>query len=386
MIQDSVELLGFMFLIVAFARVLEERFAFIKKISSAVVCTLLGILLANIGVIPHSSDVGRGVFEYAIPYSIVLVILSSRLGDLKRAGLPLVLSFLLAGLGSFVGAIVASLIFVGRLGPETWKLGGIFAGAFWGGGMNFAAVGQGLEVTPSLFAAATVADNLSTVPWMLAQVGLVTFLTPYYRKLAAAGEGVGPDALPVDEDALRSAWTKAELNIRDMALLAAVPLYFLYIARWLGEAESFGFITDVPEVLWLTTFAIIAAQIPAVQRLRGAAPLSYFALHLFFIALGASSNVGDVVTAGPSLFLFMILIIAVHALVVYGMGFLLRFDLPSLTIASQASVGGPGSALALGMALKWPTLVTPGIIIGIFGYAVGNYLGFATAYLLRSIL
>ena len=68
------------------------------------------------------------------------------------------------------------------------------------------------------------------------------------------------------------------------------------------------------------------------------------------------------------------------------MAFSQRLDLPTLTIASQAAIGGPGSALALGMAMRWNALVTPGIIVGIFGYGVGNYLGFATAYLLRQLL
>jgi uncharacterized membrane protein len=65
---------------------------------------------------------------------------------------------------------------------------------------------------------------------------------------------------------------------------------------------------------------------------------------------------------------------------------LLRRDLATITIASQAAVGGPGSALALSMSMKWPSLVTPGIIVGIFGYAMGNYIGFACAYVTRALL
>jgi len=372
-IQDPVALLAFMFLVVAFARLLETRFAFVQKISSAVVCTLLGILLANIGVIPHTSDVHTGVSTYAVPYAIVLVILSSRLKDLKKAGWPLVLCFGLAGAGTFVGAMTASLLFGSSLGDETWKLGGTFAGAFWGGGMNFAAVGQALEMTPSLYAAAFVVDNLSTVPWMLTQVGLVAILGAYYRTSERTMSPEGSD------DEIRKAWTETTVTISDLAWLAALPLAFLWLAERLGAGGPF-------QVLFLTTCALVAAQLPWVHRLKGAAVLSYFALHLFFIVIGAVSDIGEVVTAGPMLFVYMLTIIAVHALFVYGIGYLVHLDLPSLTIASQAAVGGPGSALALGMAMKWGPLVTPGIIVGIFGYGVGNYLGFATAYLLRSLL
>jgi uncharacterized membrane protein len=371
-----------MFLVVAFARGLEHRFKVVEKISSAVVCTLLGITLANIGIIPHDSIIHKGVYSLAVPYAIVLVILSSRLADLKKAGSRLIICYGLAALGSFVGAFVASLIFNARLGEETWKLGGTFAGAFVGGGMNFAAVGQGLEMTPSLFAAAFVADNLSTVPWLLTQVGLFTLLGPFYRAHMKKSPITEDSTDTPDESSNpRKFWTTSEINIRDLALLAAFPLAALWVAQTLAPYAPW-----LPEVLCLTTLALIFAQLPFVQKLKGAAVLSYFALHLFFIVIGATSNVREVIKAGPYLFAYMILILSIHAVILYGIGWLLRMDLPTISVASQATVGGPGSALALSMAMKWTTLVTPGIIVGIFGYALGNYIGFTCAYMLRGVL
>jgi uncharacterized membrane protein len=379
MIEHPLALLSFMFLVVALARFLENRFEIIKKISSAVVCTLLGITLANIGLIPKTSVIHEGVYDIAVPFTIVLVILASRLSDLKRAGWRLVACYGLAAAGSFVGAFVASLIFHSILGPETWILGGTFAGAFVGGGMNFAAVGRGLEMSPDLFAAAFVADNLSTVPYLLAQVGLFALLAPYYRKLAASNGAAGEEEK--EEEDPRKFWTSTTISITDLALLSALPLGILWLARVLMPLVP-GF----PEILWITTLALIAAQLPAMRKLKGAAVLSYFSLHLFFIVIGANSDISEVIKAGVSIFIYMILILVIHALFVYGIGWLLRADLPTILVASQAAVGGPGSSLALAMAMKWKTLVTPGIIIGIFGYAVGNYIGFACAYVLRGVL
>ncbi len=379
MIQDPLALLAFMFLVIAFARALESRFQFVEKISSAVVCTLLGIALANLGVIPHDSEIHRGVYAYAVPYAIVLVIMSSRLSDLKKAGSRLIICYGLAVVGSFVGAFLASLLFSSWLGPETWKLGGTFAGAFVGGGMNFAAVGQGLEITPSLFAAAAVADNLSTVPWLLTQVGLFGLLHRFYRP--GAESAVGEAVAETPQENIREKWTTTATTIFDIAVLAAFPLGALWLSQLLSPL-----IPGFPEVLWLTTLAIVAAQLPFARRLKGAAMLSYFALHLFFIVIGASSIVSEVLKAGPGLFLYMILILVLHGLFLYGTGWLLGMDLPTITIASQSTVGGPGSALAVSMAMKWGNLATPGIIVGIFGYAIGNYIGFACAYLLRGFL
>ena len=385
MIENPLLLLAFMFAVVAFTRELEERVKFIQRISSAVVCTLLGIALANLGVIPHTSPTHQAVFTFAVPYAIVLVIIGTDMKDLARAGRPMIIAYLFAGLGSFLGGLVGGVFMNAWVGPETWKLSGAFAGAFAGGGMNFAAVGQGLELDPSTFAAAAVADNLSTVPYLLAQVALVGVLGPVFlRRLGEPGAEVGPTAgvsssgNDGSSTQLRRAWTVAEMSITDISILAGLPLATLWIARRLGDV-----VPGIPEVLWLTTIALIIGQMPITRKLRGAQVVSYFALHIFFIVLGAASVIAEVVEAGAPIFAFMIAIILAHMLVVYGLGWLARLDLPTVSVASQAAVGGPGSALALSMAMKWSRLVTPGVIVGIFGYALGNYLGFACAYLVR---
>ena len=288
MIQHPLALLAFMCLVIAFARALERTFKVIEKISSAVVCTLLGILLSNVGIIPHESVINEAVYTYGVPYAIVLIVLASNLRDLRVAGGPIVVCFLFAVAGSFVGSLVAGVLFEDTLGPETWKLAGQFAGAFAGGGMNFAAVGRGLETSPSLFAASAVVDNLSTVPWMLTQVGLTVVLARFYPPLgqgaltrkAVVAPATSPADESVDED-VRRTWTHTELSITDLAILAALPLG----GMWLAERLS-PLLPGFPQVLWLTTLSLLAAQVPAIQRLKGAAVLSYFALHLFFIVIG----------------------------------------------------------------------------------------------------
>lgn len=388
MIREPVLVLAFMLAVVAFARWLEERYEAIRKISSAVVCTLLGITLANVGVIEHTGPVHQGVFTFAIPYAIVLVIMGTQLRELAAAGRPLLVAYLAACVGSLIGGFVAGISMSGWVGAETWKLAGAFSAAFAGGGMNFAAVGQGLDTDPSTFAAAALADNLSTVPYLLLQVWLAGILASMFlrrTKLAGAWARTGGDAAAegeaVDEDAMRRRWTDSDMSITDLAILGALPLLALWLARILN-----GIWPLIPEVLWLTTMALIVAQLPWVRKLRGAEVLSYFALHIFFIVLGAASELGRVFEAGAPIFTFMIAIMAVHVVVAYGIGWLLRVDLPTVSIASQAAIGGPGSALAIGMAMKWHRLVAPAVIVGIFGYALGNYLGFACAWLVRVLV
>jgi uncharacterized membrane protein len=375
MIQEPLALLSFFCAIVLGARWLESKFAFVQKISSAVVCTLLGIALSNAGVIPSDSSVHAGILTYAVPYAIVLVVISSNLRDLRFAGARMMGAFGLATLGAFVGGVAGGVLFTGVVGPETWKLAGAFSGSFVGGGMNFIAVGRGLQTQSGIFAAASVADNLSTVPFMLTQIWLFGILARYYPEPAPADPlaATGPTS-----DEVRVRWTEGSFGISDLTALFGLPLLSMYVARRLAPL-----IPGFPDVLWLTTFAIILAQIPIVQRIRGGAMVSYFAMHLFFIVFGAKSLLSEVIRSGPMLFAFMLAIIAIQSVIAYGLGRFFRLDLPTISIAAQAAVGGPGSALPLALTMKWGHLATPGVIAGIFGYAIGNYVGFGVAYAVR---
>ncbi len=407
MLRDPLLVVALMLAVVAFARWLEERYEVVRKISSAVVCTMLGIVLANVGVIEHDGPAHGAVYTFAIPYAIVLVIMGTHMKELAHAGKPLLIAYLAACGGSFAGGAFAGVAMAEWVGPETWKLSGAFAAAFAGGGMNFAAVGQGLEVEPSTFAAAALADNMSTVPYLLFQVWLAGILAAMFRRRC----GPGVAAIPTDpsgekdreaqEEAMRRRWTDTDISITDFAVLGSLPLAALWLARLVNEAfgellasmseasAGYGivkFLSEVPDVLWLTTIALVVAQLPWVRKLRGAEVLSYFALHIFFIVLGAASDLATIVDAGVPIFSFMIVILVVHVVVAYGLGWLLRVDLPTVSIASQAAIGGPGSALAVGMAMKWHKLVPPAVIVGIFGYALGNYLGFVCARAVNAML
>jgi len=74
--------------------------------------------------------------------------------------------------------------------------------------------------------------------------------------------------------------------------------------------------------------------------------------------------------------------VAVHMAVVVAVGGLFRFDLAELVIASNACVGGPSSAGPIAAARGWSELVTPGILCGAFGNAIGTFIGVGlTAFL-----
>ena len=156
-------------------------------------------------------------------------------------------------------------------------------------------------------------------------------------------------------------------------------------ALWLSQFFSSLF-PMIPAVLWLSTFALVAAQIRPLRALPGSAMLGNYMLLLFITCNGARSVVANIIQMGPSIFYFASAALVVHAVVIFGLGRLLKLDLPTLVIASSANIGSPVSAIAVASGRGYTDLILPGVAVGLVGYAVGNYVGIAVGALARSFL
>jgi uncharacterized membrane protein len=142
----------------------------------------------------------------------------------------------------------------------------------------------------------------------------------------------------------------------------------------------------VPSVVWLTTYTLAVAQLPPVRRLQGSLHLGTLALNLFFVVIGIGSRVAEILAVGLEVFYFTAAVVLIHGLVVFGAARLARLDVETTAVASQAAVGGPSTAMALAIARRRPGLALPGLMVGLLGYAVGNYLGLAVAYAVRGLI
>ncbi len=63
-----------------------------------------------------------------------------------------------------------------------------------------------------------------------------------------------------------------------------------------------------------------------------------------------SSSWRRIPRVGPAIFYFTVVVVVVHGLLLFGAGWAVGLDLPTLAVASQANVEGPASAMALATA------------------------------------
>lgn len=374
MISDPVAVFVVLAVIVYAALRLEDRFRVFRALGAALVAILLGMLLSNTGVLPGASATYGFLSHTGVALGVVLILLSVDIRSIMKAGPTMLAAFGIGAVGTIVGAMAAGLILVAPIGEETWKLAGQYTGTYIGGGMNFAALGQAFETSSSLFSAAVAADVGLTAVWLATCLVVPVALGHRAREAEPRDRDVGDGALPLDRSLFESG---RSVRLVDVAALVAIAAGAMWLADLL---ESW---TGVPSILWLTTIALVAAQVPAIRNLPGNALFGNYLIMLFLAANGASSVFARILEVGPAVFYFALITVGLHGIVIFGVGRLVGFDLGTLAVASQANIGGSTSAMALASARGYTDKILPGVAVGLLGNALGNYIGFAVAAVVR---
>jgi len=90
-----------------------------------------------------------------------------------------------------------------------------------------------------------------------------------------------------------------------------------------------------------------------------------------------------ILTRSPLLLVFTGVIVLVNMTVTLLLGKLFKFNLEEILLASNANIGGPTTAVAMAIAKGWNKLIGPIMLVGVFGYIIGNYLGIFMGNLLQ---
>ncbi len=375
MIQDPFGIFLALAATVFLAVWLEKRYRFFRAMSAGLMCLVFGMILSNSGLLPGDAEAYYQLGNIWVNAAIVLVLLNVDLRSLLAAGKPMLGAFGIGAAGTMLGTAIATFLLAGAIGPETWKLTGQFTGTYIGGGANFYALASAFGTDPNIMSGAVAADVIVTACW-LATCLIIPALLYGGKGLSPVRKGDAPMTL---EQRLKE--SGESLRMMDFFGLAAITLGAMMAAPLLSAA-----VPAVPAVLWLTTIALVLGHTPAVRRLRGAPVLGNSLLYLFLAGNGAQSLVSEMLAYGPSLFLYALITVGVHGLVIFGIGRLLRFDAGTLVVASQANIGGAASAVAIATARGYGDKLLPGIVVALGGYAFGNYLGFGMGTLARTLL
>ncbi len=377
--------------VLAFVIVLCEiltKYTWLKQVGTALLAIVITAIIANLGLIPSASDAPplyKGIFTYLAPLSIFYLLLEVSLRHLKLAGIPMLVMFGIGAAGTTLGVMLGMWAIqaispngLDVLGDQTAALAGMFTGTYIGGSVNFNAIALHYNVMEEgiLFAGAAAVDNILTALWMVATIALPKLLeTRFPRKetIRSTFSLPGPGAQEQQEEETLSPF--------QLSLLIFLGVFMMWLSDALQSLTGqWGF--EIPSIILLTTFALLLAQVPYIQRLPGKRLLGLYAVYLFLAVIGAYCELAamrEIGTIALYLVLLVSIIVITHAVVTYGLGFFLKYDWDIISVASQANIGGSSTALALAKTLSRTELMLPGILIGSLGNGVGTYMGFLVA-------
>jgi uncharacterized membrane protein len=396
-ISDPFQVLVILFGIVFLATWLDRRYKWARNLSPVILILMIGAIASNVGFIPTKfSDefsLYRDIMGFTVPFAVCLVLFQVRLADLRKAGLQMLCAFGIACVGVFIGAVGGAVLLSDQLGPDAWKLAAPFTGTYIGGSLNFNALWQAFEVDDgALFGAANAVDNLTLLPifffLMIVPERLLRFF-PIAKRWHRDGDEIH-DAPEKHTDPSLNVYGLASLTFCALAVMLLSDLTTLGLGNLATNfaEESFlrNFLSNVPSILILTTYALILAQFPRVAAMEGAHEIGNYAFYLFFAAIGATCDIGSAIAKGPVLFLYVSIIIVFGMTFLFGVGRLCKMDPRVLACAAMAAKTGPATVIALADAKGWKELALPGVAVGLLGYALGNYVGTFAGYLVKFIL
>lgn len=351
----------------------SERTVIGQKVTGTVVVILLAIAAANLGIIPHSAPAYGFIFSYVVPLLIPLFLFQADVRRLAREASRTSLAFLVAALGTVAGVIVAALLLdlsqlgvASELAADRREAGivGVFASTYIGGSVNYAALGEitGLSADASFFSAATAADNLFSAVF-LSVIALVPGAHWIARHFV---EHTASEAVQVTETVV----TPASISYALAAAAGIVAITDL-LCWWL----------EIPSWRYAVMTLISVGLATAVPQIRdwfsGAFEVGVALSFPFFAAIAAGADIRAMISVAPLLIILVAILLSVHLTVLLVVGRKLGLTIPELLTASNAAILGATTAPAMAAAKGWHDQVTPGVMVGVLGYALGTFIGTA---------
>ena len=344
-----------------------------KKTSGVVWVLVAGMVLSHFKVIPYTSPTYDFVGQYLVSLAIPLLLFKADIRKILRESGKVIITFMVASAATVAGALIG--FYLLNLGDAGAKVAGAYTAGYVGGAMNFLAVSQVVEMTKAEFASALSASSFVSILALLMLITLPS-IKWFVRFLPATGRDNGKEAPgPAEPTAQRP-----RISLRH--LTGAIALSFAICTASAAIGEAIG--QTQYNILFVTLLTIVVANLfpRSMDALQGEFEVGMILMYLFFAMVGSSTNFTEFAGAALMYFVYGMLIIVLHLTIVLGVARLMKVDLAEAIVASGAALVGPAVTAAIAISQGWRSLVTPAIMVGVFGYVIGTFVGAAvTAFL-----
>lgn len=365
---------------------LEGKYNILKKIGAVLVCYGIGLAIGNMGVLPEGSDKIQNLLtQITIPLSLPLILFSMDIKKWIRNAKTAFVSLFIGIFSVLVVIFVGYWIFKGKI-ENIWQVSGMLVGIYTGGTPNMAAIKSALGISQELYILTHTYEMSFGAIYLIFVLSIgqrvLLWILPAYK--SPVKKTIDYGTLEVEEEEEFEAYDNI---LQKETLIPLIGAFFLSVAI-LGV--SYGISMLFPEefktaaiILFITTFGIASSFVPRIKNIKKTFQLGMYLILIFSITVASMADVSRLANISFSLFYYV-------GLAMFGSHFLhvliariFKIDADTVLISGSALICSPPFVPVVAGALKNREIILTGLVVGIAGYAVGNYLGVAVAYILK---
>lgn len=333
--------------------------------------------------------------RYLLPAALVLMTLSIDLKGVFNLGPKALWMFLAGTLGIIIGGPIAVLI-VGTISPETvggegadavWRGLSTLAGSWIGGGANQTAMLEIYGYNSKLYGGMVFVDILVANVWMaiiLLGIGKSAKIDKWLKADTTAIEDLKKKMSDFSLQVSRNP------SLADLMILGAIAFATVGLAHLGGDfmASMFeGMVNNLTGLtknvftflgssfFWMitiTTLIGIALSYTKIRTYEGAGASKFGSVFIYILVatIGMKMDL-TLIFQNTGLIVVGFVWMAIHAGLLIGVAKLIKAPYFFLAVGSQANVGGAASAPIVASAFH-PSLATVGVLLAVFGYAIGT--------------
>ena len=373
---------------------MQARWSWVQKAGAILLAYAVGIVLSLTGV-SQSADAETAqrlanlktlLQNVCVPLGIPLLLFSSDFKQWGRRWKQVAVAFAV-GIVAVMAAVTASYyLFRGQGIPELEKAAGLMVGFYTGGTPNVASLKMALQPSAETFLLVNSFEIVITFVLLafllFGGYKLVRRWLPYAQPSVVVT--AAPDN-PQETAVVRRAVARAG-KVEDYRFMFRRPM----LKGWLCAlglavliaavtvAFSFLFPVDyrvVAIVLGITTLSIAASFSERVRRLPKSFELGMYFILVFSVVIASDFNVNHLGTVADKLFYFIATVLGLSIALHFLLAKLCRVEADTFTISMTALIFSPPFVPTVAGAMKNRDCMLTGIVVGLLGYALGNYLG-----------
>ena len=368
----------------AFGMFAEKKWRWASLLSGMGVSIFAALFLVTCKVLPTASDAYNIVYDYVMPLAIPMILVQANAKRIvKESGRSFILMNV-ACIGATIGGIVVGFVFKNNpfFGSDLAGYVAMEVGVCTGGAVNQAAMAKTFNVGPDIASAAAVGSNLVAVLFLVA-IGMIPnmklfqkhFKHPYMDELENSETALIEEA---EQESASSSYTVfgfAKLFLFSFAMMGLANVFCSFMGS-LGLPTVLHMLLS-NSYLAISVFTLLAVTLfpKFTEDLKFGEEIGSFMLLMFMTVMGTGASIIEVIKVAPLIVVAEVIVTVIIMAITLGVTKIFKQNLEEALIAINASYGGPSTACAYVGCRKWKKLTVPAILIGVYGYIIGNVLG-----------